>query len=87
MLICYGNKVFDPVINGYNGDPGTLETVINMGTGYLPHKKEQLPHVSGRLEKLQFHMFEYFRVLKNLESGGDKYLNSSFLVKKDNDES
>ena len=48
------DRVFDPVIPGYNGAAGPIEGVVNMGPVQPPQRKGRMPqYARGQLEQLQ----------------------------------
>ena len=81
------DSVFDPVIQGYNGAPGPLEGVMNMGPVEPPQRKGRVPqYARDQLEQLQTKFDELeatgvFQQPQDLQIVAE-YLNPSFLVKK-----
>ena len=83
------DSVFDPVIQGYNGAPGPLEGVMNMGPVEPPQHKGRVPqYARDQLEQLQtkFDELEATGVFQHPEDLQivAQCLNPSFLVKKRN---
>ena len=81
------DRVFDPVIPGYNGAAGPIKGVVNMGPVQPPQRKGRMPqYARGQLEQLQtkFDELEQTGVFQRPEDLNvvAEYLNPSFLVKK-----
>ena len=48
------DRVFDPVIPGYNGTAGSIEDVVNMGPVLPPQRKGRMPqYARDQLQQLQ----------------------------------
>ncbi|PFX24741.1 hypothetical protein AWC38_SpisGene10642 [Stylophora pistillata] len=81
--------VFNPSISKYNGASGTIEAVVNIGPTLPPQCKGMLPQYNrNTLEELQnkFDELEAAGVLAKPKQVNvhEKYLNTSFLVKRPN---
>jgi hypothetical protein len=81
------DRVFDPVISGYNGAACPIEGVVNIGPVQPPQRKDRTPqYARGQLEQLQT-KFEELGQTGVFQRPEDltvvpEYLNTSFLVKK-----
>ena len=81
------DRVFNPVITGYNGAAGPIKATVNMGPVQPPQRKGRVPQYSrNNLVQLQakFDELEQAQVFRRPEDLGItvEYLNPSFLVKK-----
>ena len=81
------DRVFNPVITGYNGAAGPIKATVNMGPVQPPQRKGRVPQYSrNNLVQLQakFDELEQAQVFRHPEDLGItvEYLNPSFLVKK-----
>ena len=81
--------MYSNTLKGYNGEVGTLTTVVNMGSVLPPQRKGKLPqYARNRLEELQcqFDDLEVLGVFTRPEDLGvtAEYINLLFLVKKPN---
>ena len=81
------DRVFNPVITGYNGAAGPINATVNMGPVQPPKRKGRVPQYSrNNLVQLQarFDELEQPQVFRRPEDLGItvEYLNPSFLVKK-----
>ena len=81
------DRVFDPVIPGYNGAAGPIKGIVNMGPVLPPQRKGRMPqYARDQLDELQtkFNELEPIGVFQQRENLSivAEYLNPSFLIKK-----